>query len=140
MKNVDSSRVGLGTQYHFEKLISSPIGPEDQLQVWLCPITCCVTVMISHPQTSASLSLKAEVDEVFISPPTSLSSPPSLHQRPFLSLSLGVWNLHLDLILWVHPHQISIYCFLALLSFLHMLMSFSLCVLLNTFPSLSTLS
>lgn len=90
-------------------------------------ITCCVTAAISYPQTSASLSLKAEVDEVFTSPPACLSSPPSLHQRPFLSLSLEVWNSHLDLILWAHPHQISICYILTLLSFLHFLLSLFLC-------------
>lgn len=126
---MDSNRVGPRAPYHFGKLISSHSyrGPAPGLAM---SITCCVTFMTSQLQTSLSSSVKAELYRGFTSPPTCLSSNPGLHQRPFLSLSLGVWNSHLDLIPLVHTYQISICCFLTL-TLSCMCYCLSPCVLLN---------
>lgn len=107
VENMDSNRGGPGPLYHFEKVISSHFyrsrGPAPGPAM---PVTCCTTLMMSHLQTSASLSAKGTMDKGFTSPPICLSGTLRLHQWIFLSLSLRVWNSHLDIILWVHPYQI----------------------------------
>lgn len=110
VENVDFNIVGPAAPHHFEKLISSHSyrGPVPGLTT---SVICCVTFMTPQLQTSASSAVKAELYRGFTSPQAHLSNAPGLHQRPFLSLSLGVWNSHLDLILWDHPYQISKCCF-----------------------------
>lgn len=143
--SLGSNRVGLGAfrdaDFHLEKLISShSLRAQRTSFRSIMPIICCVTLMIFCLQILASLCIKPEVDKGFVPPPTYLSGILSLYPRTLISLSLGVWNRHPDLIhLLGSSSPDSHLLFLTLYFFLHMLLSLS-CVLLTTLPSPSILS